>query len=352
MIEICKMMKYDNGTPEKIKAALASEDYVLTKKIDGASYYLCKDEKGEAHLYKDSISKKDGKIIDKIDNVPHIEAMIKNDFPNNTVMVGEITYNYQWIGTSFEKQEKSKSSYVNSIMLALPEKAVQRQIKTEDCGVYIFDILEFDGEDLRDKDFEDRYNVYSNFCKQREIDYAKIYRENKQELLTKWLADGEEGGVLKLLRSKGRTKATYGWRPIDARAYRPANTTMKVKQVNTIDVIISAINMPEKEYEGDDPENYKYRDENDNPVNRLWYFGYANGFDIVDVNGSYIGRVASGLDDFLREDMAANPDNYIGRVVEISMMELNENGVPRHPVFKCFRDDKEVTDVYCLGSTK
>ena len=56
-------------------------------------------------------------------------------------------------------------------------------------------------------------------------------------------------------------------------------------------------------------------------------------------------RVASGLTDALREDMANQPDAYLGKVIEIECMSVNKkDGTVRHPVFLCVRFDKNTVD--------
>jgi len=60
-----------------------------------------------------------------------------------------------------------------------------------------------------------------------------------------------------------------------------------------------------------------------------------------------VGRVASGLSDAMRADMAVNPEKYIGQVVQVSCMSLNKKDKTiRHPVFETMRYDKNIKD--CL----
>ena len=70
-----------------------------------------------------------------------------------------------------------------------------------------------------------------------------------------------------------------------------------------------------------------------------------------DQNGQLqeVCRVASGLDDAMRQDMAENPNNFLGKVIQISCMSLNKvDHTVRHPVFEKIRLDKPATD--CLLS--
>jgi ATP-dependent DNA ligase len=55
---------------------------------------------------------------------------------------------------------------------------------------------------------------------------------------------------------------------------------------------------------------------------------------------SGVTTTASGMTDKVRADMLANPDNYIGKVVEITHNGVLDSGKLRHPRFKRMRDDR------------
>ena len=86
------------------------------------------------------------------------------------------------------------------------------------------------------------------------------------------------------------------------------------------------------------------------PVTKHYYYNWKNGMRL----GAYkdgklieVGRVASGLTDEIREDMAIHPENYLNKVIQISCMSLNKKDhTVRHPVFECMRPDKDTND--CL----
>jgi len=129
-------------------------------------------------------------------------------------------------------------------------------------------------------------------------------------------------------------------RELGATAARPMHTTYKIKQIDTLDVVIIGYTMPDKKYTGKDPDNYQYRVDGE-PVNRLWYLSYFNAFIIgAYENGELkqIGTVASGLNDEIRSNI---PENYIGQVIEVVCMEKdNAAKTLRHPRFLKFRPDK------------
>lgn len=349
--KVLQPMKYATArSQEVLKEALASDNYGIELKVDGSSYVWAKDLDGSVHLYGDKISKKTGEIIDKIDNVPHLKAFAEKHFPPGSQLLVEITCKYNWTAGRWE--ERSSSKYVNSIMLCSPDKAVARQAQTEPCGAYVFDILFWAGVPHYPADFAERYETLM-ILKNKLIDpdavrwlsFAKLYVEDKAEKIAEWLANGEEGGVLKMLHSQGRISAAHAVTEIGATVKRPMHTTYKIKQVDTVDVVIMDVQWPEKAYTGKDPENYPYRDEDGNPVNRLYALDMANGFVIglYDDNGELIkiGTVASGLDDALRKEAYDHPDEFKGQVIEVDCMSIDKEGRSlRHPRLMKMRPDK------------
>lgn len=334
--------------PEILKEALASENYGIELKVDGSSYVWAKDLDGSVHLYGDRISKKTGEVIDKIDNMPHMKEFAERFFPAGSQLVVEIWSKYNWTANRWE--EHSSSKYVNSIMLCKPEKAAARQAEIGPCGAYVFDVLYWGGKAYYTADFIDRYF----FLKELEeeptnqgypwLSFANLIVENKDQVIAEWLANGFEGGVLKALRSEGKVSAKHAVSEIGATAKRPMHTTYKIKQVDTVDVVIMGVQMPTKEYTGKDPENYPYRDEEGNPVNRLWALNMINAFSIglyKDGQLIQIGTVASGLDDAMRSEAMAEPDEYIGKVIEVDCMSIDQAGHSlRHPRLMKMRPDK------------
>lgn len=333
---------------EVLDAALASPDYGIELKIDGSSYVWSKDLDGSVHLYGDKISKKTGEVIDKIDNMPHLKAFAEEFFPIGSQLIVEIHSKFNWTAGRWE--ERSSSKFVNSIMLCKPEKAAARQEEIGPCGAYVFDVLYWGGKAYYTADFYDRYMFLkeleeeTDFMNAPWLTFAELFIENKQEKIAEWIAAGEEGGVLKLLHSTNKVSAKHAVSNIGETAKRPMHTTYKIKQIDTVDVVIMGINLPTKEYTGKEPDQYPYRDEEGNPVNRLWYLGMANGFDIGLYKGGElvkIGTVASGLDDEMRKMAADNAEAFVGEVIEVDCMSIDHDGHSlRHPRLIKMRPDK------------
>lgn len=356
---IYQPMKYATAkTTDILKKALNSPDYGLQLKRDGASYVWAKDMDGSVHLYGDKISKKDGNVIDKIENVPHMKYFAEKYFPVGTALIVEMCAHVNY--TTGDLIERTKSSYVNGIMLCTPDNAVERQARYGVMEAYMFDVLFWSNTDIASMNCADRIthmeSIYKGLCAEAAKDgnscdwftMAETIYEDKDEAITRWIDQGEEGGVLKLLHSSGRLSAKHHVRQIGQTAARPMHVTYKIKQVDSIDVFVTGIQMPDKEYTGL-IENAKYFDSEGNPINRLYALGLANAFEIgvydEDGNVRHIGTVASGLDDVIRNEMAVIPDKFIDEVISVTCMSIDkENFTLRHPRFSQMRPDKDKKD--------
>ena len=51
-------------------------------------------------------------------------------------------------------------------------------------------------------------------------------------------------------------------------------------------------------------------------------------------------QVGSGFSDELRERIWANPESFVGRMIEVRYQEVTPDGSLRFPTFVCFRNDR------------
>jgi len=159
-------------------------------------------------------------------------------------------------------------------------------------------------------DYEDRLynlrvtlnNTIADYKKIIDIanDVAETSKEVK-DLYKKALDAGYEGVMIKDAQGK------YEWKITSA--------MLKLKPFESIDLKVEGI------YDGEDG-----------------FEGKAGGI-IVDFAGNAV-RCGSGFSIATREDMAAQPNKYIGRTAEIKYLEETEEGSLRHPNFMRWRDDK------------
>lgn len=322
-------MKYcGSANDTKKDEALNSEDWYLGEKFDGALFQLEYIDDEHIYLFSRTVSKKTGELAEKIANVPHIKEWAKQ-LPQDTVLLGEIYI------------PGGHSNTVTTIMGCLPPKAIERQKAQGNVQYKVFDILYYNGESLLDKGFYDRYcyleNQLNNVWNET-INYIPVYNDNKVDRLNEIFSHGGEGAVLKHKNCPYRP----GMRTTMSQAF-------KLKEhIDSIDLVVMDLLDPEKEYNGKELDSWPYW-EDDIPVTKPYYYGWKNSIVVgaYDEKGTLkeIGRVASGLTDELRADMASNPNDYLGSVVQLSCMSLDKKELTiRHPVFMQFRNDKPAAD--------
>lgn len=378
-------MKYAN-TPsqDKVDAAMVSTDWYMQEKFDGAWYMLEKIDNEHIYLFGRTTSKVTGELTEKSANVPHIVDWAKQ-IPDGTTLIGEIYI------------PGGHSNTVTTVMGCLPEKAIMRQEQQGYVQYKVFDCIRYAGEDLCDKPFSYRYG---------EILMNQLYNDWNDDIqcVVAYTLDDDSLGM------KCETWGKDHWEPHDtfqiklneifARGgegavfkkkdcpYRPGKRTtasqmFKMKEhIDSIDLVVMDVLDPVKEYTGKELDTWPYwgyisgehtpysdiipieiqkKKPSDYEISRNWlvpvtkpyYYGWKNALKIgaYDESGvlNEIGTVASGLTDEIRADLAANPNNYIGSVCELSCMSVNKKDhTIRHPVFMRFRDDKDPHD--CLIS--
>lgn len=354
------LMKY-NGSPSQMlidEAFKGDGKWVAQQKYDGALYMLEKIDDEHIYLFARTKSRKTGELVEKSANVPHIVEWAKL-LPNDTVVLGEIYV------------PGGKSNDVTKIMGCTPTNAIKRQQGTGYGGFihyYIFDCIRFNGVDLTNTGFVTRFKQFQDWFYKQDvnvyIEMAHVYTNNFEQILHDILSNGGEGMVFK--------KADAIYEP----GKRPTKTYFKMKEhMDSIDLVCIGLEEAVRIYTGKEIETWQYwieRGEQDQYGTFQWYplYGYHykdyeqnphiyqpvtkpwyNGWKTAMTLGLYkneelveVGRVASGFTDALRQDMAENPDNYIGHVVECEAMSTTKDGALRHPVFIKMRYDKNPED--------
>lgn len=356
------LMKY-NGHPAQsiVDKAFNGVDYVAQEKKDGALYMLEKIDADHIYLFARTVSRKTGELVEKSENVPHIIEWAKS-LPDETIVLGEIYI------------PGGHSNDVTKIMGCTPKNAQERQYKSTLYGgpihYYIFDCLYFEGEDLTNVGFLDRFSILRKhvmgYGLTEYVELAQIFFKDFDIILKNIFDNGGEGMVFK------KKDAIY------EPGKRPTQTYFKVKEhIDSLDLICIGLEEPTRTYSGKEIEVWpywiekKYIDDNgtwhwedaqrncyedwlqDNtsfePVTKPWLKGWKNSIKLglLDDNGSYVevGHVASGITDEMRADMAENPDKYLNHVVQVSCMSINKKDFTiRHCVFERMREDKNVDE--------
>lgn len=334
--------------PNNYRDLLKNEKIIGTIKKDGYFYQLIKED-NKVYLFSRSKSKVTNFYSEKIDNVPHLKQWAIDNLPNGTCLIGEIYYPG---GTSKD---------VTKIMGCLPERAAQRQLNEYGkIHYYIHDILKYNGYDYVVNQ-DPYYKRYGDLCKNMdsnidlipEIEIASCYDNsylNLEKTVYDKLDEGEEGMVFRTenglyLPGKRRPQIMF-----------------KIKQeVDNLDFVVINVLDPEKVYTGKEVETWQYWEDyygnlklrseisiNDlkTPVTKAYFYGWKNAFEVgaYNKNGNLIsiGRVASGITDEMKRDMAINSQNYINKVCEIQAMSVDKDNLTfRHPIFIKMRPDKD-----------
>lgn len=319
--------KNDNDAYE----IMTNGDYFGTLKIDGVYETLVKNENGEVSMLSRTFSKITGERINKIDSVPHIKEWAENNLPNGTILTTEI----------FIPEKTSKD--VVHIIGSKKERAVNLQEQEGLLNIYIHDILSYNNVSFLDKNNMERINILEE-VKNKDLNketcpwikYVNPVYDNLQDYL-KYVFDNNGEGIV--FRKKN---------DLYVPGKRPAGNLVKIKQEDSLDAVIIGFVQPERVYTGKEIESWPYW-EDGVPVTKPYKKGWVAGISIgaYDKNNLIvpIGTISSGMTDFWREDMANNPQNYIGKIAEIQCMSVDKEALSvRHGRLVNVRDDKNETD--------
>ena len=329
-----------------------SGDWLGARKVDGIFSMVGKNLDGEIFWRPRSKNTK-GEFVNKIDWVPQFHDLL-NKLTPGTVLLGE---------TYLPKHESAKDT--TSIMNCLLPKSLKRQEKEEyKLHLYVFDVLAENGKSYLQMRAADRFNLLNGLARAYPDKYVEWtdYFTGKDlwDMLQYLLADGYEGMVI--------TQKDAFYQP----GKRSSKVSLKIKKEiqETVDCIIIGANPPSREYNGKEPETWDFWfDESTNekitaseylnkthntiygayaegatvvPVTKNWFYGWAGSLKLGLYSDDQLIHVGdlSGVTDEVKE----NWKNYIGKVVEISCMEITENQEGgwgfRHPRLINWRTDK------------
>lgn len=325
---------------QEITSAIFSGNYIGSRKMDGAFYKFLKDEDGNMELIGRSKGV-GGDYLDKLDHVPHLMPFF-NSLPNGTCLIGEIYF-----------PNNEGSNKVTTIMGCLTDKAIARQEKGEKLHYYIFDVLAWNGQSLYKKNIEERIKYLHTISEFIIVDFepnveTAQYFEGEElwTQLQEILTSGGEGVVI--------TKKGTCYQP----GKRPAHQSIKVKKElkETLDVVVMGANPPthdyngkeilgwrywENTYTGEKLEGTFYKDFCDgrpiSPVTKAHFYNWAGSLVVgamKDGKAVQVGNLSG-----LTEEVLANWRDYVGKVAEITGMQIMETGGVRHPKFVQWRPD-------------
>lgn len=316
---------------EECKNYILSGAYWGSRKMDGAWNMIIRDMDGNYHM-RSRTAGVDGSFTDKAEWVPQIIECL--DMPNGSAVIGEIY---------LPNDEGSRK--ITSILNCLKEKCLQRQKERTYLHFYAFDIVAWDGKMITSLPFKDRIfkYLYKNFKSCVNGDYVEIAEyKNGQELWDMYgeiLAAGGEGIVI----TQENTKYLCG--------KRQARSTIKLKKelTDTIDAFydgdykpakkLSDTTRPEQweywlnEKTGEKVDTNKFFEQCNGepwvPITKAYYFGWASAisFSVMKDGKPYHIGYISGITEEVKAGVVNNPEEWIGKVAELSAMEIeNING--------------------------
>ena len=349
-----EVMKYyappASWSDEKKKAEtrnrIFSGEWWGAQKRDGALYVFLKDEDGNITLRGRSKSV-NGEYLDKWDHLPQLKEWA-DKLPNGCCFLGEVY-----------RPGEEGSKVTTTIMGCLTAKAIERQKEeSQKMHYYIFDVLAYDGNSFMNYRAFDRFinelNVLYHNHPSPYVEYAEYVNGNKLwDTLQNLLMEGYEGMVI--------TKGDALYEP----GKRPSKTTLKVKQElkETIDCVIIGANPPTKEYTGKNLIGWKYwihKMTGEKLEEREWFNDYEKGAPYEPVTKNYYYGMAGSLKlglykdgqmiyfgdlSGLTEEVLTNWEDYVGKVVEVGGMQIDEESHHiRHPRMIDWRKDKTPTE--------
>lgn len=342
--------KLPSGKEYMLSDICEQGEYFLEEKKDGYFYEYEKTQHN-AYLFARGESKVTGTLTEKSANVPHIMSAL-DCLPSETIIIGEIYY------------PGGTSKTVTTVMGCLPELAIKRQ-ENNLIHYYIYDTILFEGVDLINVGAEDRYNITKaifekyNLSQYPFLELAEKVDTDLEATISKILKRGGEGAVLK--------KRNYPYVP----GKRPAWSSIKVKQMDSVDLVCMGFCPATEEYTGKELETWSYWKEKKGDswelVDGLYYDKYLNnpdnykpvtkpfflGWNTAIKVGAYddegnlveIGTVSSGLTDMVKQDLTDRPQDYLNKVVALDCMSIDRKAKTlRHPILKSWREDKSPSE--------
>lgn len=248
----------------------------------------------------------------RIPQVPYINNALRA-LPSGTVIDGEIVD--LSVGTE---------STFNRVVSVLKRNDPQRVCLENLPLTYVaFDIIEADGQNIANEPLSTRREVletaftHPSLADQRLLDVKLLAIADQfpssEAAFDACIAAGFEGVVVKQL-SHSYAFGARNW--------------IKIKPDAEVEAICTGV------YDAEEGSKYDGR--------------CVGGitFTLTHLDGTvFEGQCAGKMNDALRADLYSNTDKYVGMVVEIGHWGVTDNGSLRHPSFRRFREDKDVSEV-------
>lgn len=369
MIKAMKIWQLPDNKKDELSKHCNSGEYFAQEKIDGFWYQFEK-TKNYCYLFSRTVSAKNGLLVEKSANVPHLVEFLNDKLPPETTIIGEIYY------------PNKTSKDVTTIMGCDAPKAIERQ-KDNPLHYYIHDIIQYNGINLLNVKAELRYKILAKIWEKHLLADSPYLR------LADCVTNGIEHFIDEILYEKGGEGVVLkNKESIYYPDKKPAWSSIKVKKHGTADVICMGFNEATKYYDGKlnlgynysgkDAEEWPYwiieeidlntgiilKENKVNlgenlvikspkyrtaPVTKGYYYDWFTSLVLgaLDEDGNLvqIGTVSSGLTDELKQEISEDVYIIKNKVIEVGYMELDsKEKTLRHPTFIRVRDDKNYNE--------
>lgn len=321
------MKYYDNPEPKtagaiskrlSIISGDLSKNYIASRKFDGDWGCFIHYAEGHNLIRSRALSTVTGEYGNYTEKLPDLVKQM-NEWPDETVLLGEICL----------AAPNQTANTIGTILRCKAPKAIERQKETP-VEVHLFDILTLKGENLTNDHYENRLHLIKNLSFGPSFLPPEIYEDNFAENADRIISNGGEGLVLQLRTNPYMPGTRTAWKTLKLKQTMPH---MELKVLRTLE--------PSRVYDGEAPEDWKFKDEDGTLVTKPYFYGWKNGV-VVDYNGTETS-VASGLSDDDRAYLATDEAQSLikeGRLyAEVKAMQENSRGALRHPVLVRLRDD-------------
>lgn len=333
---------YKKNPKEEVRQLIFSNTYIGSLKRDGYYQRIVKDEDGQVFMIARNRDT-EGQVVNKVDWMPQFQDFFQQ-LPNGTCLLSEIYI-----------PEKEGSKNITAFLGCLQEKCIQHQQEQGYLHLYIFDVMAYNQQNLIETSISNRIKYLEKLPRAQYVEIAQYYRG--AELYNKigeYLAQGNEGAVITREDCKVYFKRT------------PARLTIKIKKElsDSVDCIILGANPPSVDYTGEKIEDWPYWQNllTNEKIYGKFYQDYFTGTAIKPITKAFFNGWAGSLClgmynrnkeivkignlSRLPEEILKNWQNYKGKVVEISAMEIIDSKSQglRHPKFIQIREDKSPKD--------
>lgn len=175
-----------------------------------------------------------------------------------------------------------------------------------DLYAVIFDVLAVAGTDVTDRPWAERRQLLEKAAEGFDGERVRLseVHEIDEELYRSWVEAGEEGAVVK------RTRSVY-------RQGRRSKDWLKLKPQTTDEARVTGF--------------------------RQGKGSWADGLGTFEIQMLESGASTTCAipTDAMRREVTADPEAFLGRILELAHHGLQASGKPRHPVFSHWREDRD-----------